>query len=125
MMMIAMPMPRPTATVMMMIAMPMPRRTATVMPRLTAIATLATGIGLATAYRGSDMAATAQPVSAMEVPVSAMEGVTVADTSEQDTEEPEQPCMEPAWGAVNICARTRPWWARWPRRSEPVDRRPG
>ena len=30
--------------------------------------------------------------------VSAMEGVTVADTSEQDTEEP---CRKPAWGAVN------------------------
>src|SRR4051812_36399995 len=118
--MMTMPMPRLlTATVM-------PRPTATVMPRPTATVTLGTGIGLATAYLGSDTAATARPVSAMEAPGSAMAGVSVADTCEQDTEEsapvmqegvsvaatserdseePEQPCMAAAWGGVNLPER--------------------
>jgi hypothetical protein len=51
---------------------------------------------LAMACRGSDMAAIGD-TGATAYLISATEGVTVADTSEQDTQER---CMEPAWAAA-------------------------
>src|SRR3954451_6619664 len=88
-------MPQHTATVTMMTAMPTLRHT--VMPPLTPLATHAIGTGFATVYPGWDMAVIGTTEFAAYL-VSATEAVTVADTSEQVTEEA---YMQPAWGTVN------------------------